>query len=109
MTRKELSKYIFFLSLFMFLILGASIVALIVKVLVFPESNNQEFILAFFQSTWLSISLLYVSKYIKRNDTKIAIFYDKANIWVQSLTILVAIILFSIVAELVEMIVLLIL
>ncbi len=90
----------------MFFVLGCGVVALFVKQLLFPDASKKEFILAIIQSFWLSTSLLYLSRYTKIEDTKFSLFYDTANIWIKSLSIIILILIFSTMAELVEMIVL---
>ncbi len=90
----------------MFLVLGAGIVVLIIKILIFPEANKKEFVLVISQASLLAIFLSSTSKYIKRTNTKFSSFYDETKTRNQILIILAMIVVLYFLAKLTEIILL---
>jgi len=95
--RIQTGTYIFRLSLLGFVIVFFGVIALLIKINVFPASNSKGYIVFIIQNLLLSIILLISSRYIIKRDTIFALSFDKANgrvklFWLVGFTIIVAII-----------------
>ena len=108
-NRKDLGIYIFYISMLFLLVLFGGVVALIVKESIFPEANRKEFILTIIQASVLFASLLITSKYVKKENSKFAIFYDKAKSLVRLVCIILFIVIMYFIAQLIEAILFIIL
>ncbi len=106
LNRKDTGNYIYIVSMIFFLAVAGGIAALIIKEFVFPDANRKEFILFTVQALCLSVTLLLASKYIKKENTKFALFFDKANGIIKSLCLLLFISTMFFIAQIIETILL---
>jgi len=74
--RAQTATYLFRFGLLGFLIVGFGVLALIIKIKVFPDSAGQGYIIFITRNFVLSATLLATSRYIKRNNTRFAVSFD---------------------------------
>ena len=95
--RIQTGTYIFRFSLLGFLVVFLGVIALLIKISVFPASKSNGYIVFIILNLLLSLIFLISSRYIIKSDTRFALSFDKASgqvklFWLVGFTIIVVII-----------------
>lgn len=103
-NRKQLALYIFRLSLFLFTIVFLAILIFLIKYYIFTASSNKGYVIFILQNFILSTLLFISSSYTKKENTKLAVLFDKASGTTKIIGIIVFIISIGVIHKLIHLI-----
>lgn len=81
--RRQTGRYLFKLSLLGFAVTGLGLLAFVIKLKAFTGSENSGYVLFIIRNLLLSLILSGASWIMRKNNTRFAVSFDRAEGWVK--------------------------